>query len=53
MPGTRSIHRHRRTRTRVITEQDYQYLLECSCHKLGRKRPHLSCECRDLDAAAD
>jgi hypothetical protein len=37
-------------RARPISDEDYQYLLACCCHRLGRRRPHLACECRALSA---
>lgn len=48
------IHRTRRTRPRVrpVTQQEYDDLRDCCCHKLGKTRPHLAIACRDLDQTA-
>lgn len=40
---------HLRThRVRTLSQQDYENRRDCCCHKLGRLRPHLAVECRDI-----
>lgn len=42
--------RQPRVRARVVrvTDQEFAGLRDCSCHKLGPRRPHLAIECADL-----
>jgi hypothetical protein len=39
---------YRRHTIRTVTELEYPDLMDCCCHKLGGRRPHLPCECRDI-----
>jgi hypothetical protein len=43
-------HRAHRTsrRVRPVTQQEYDDLRDCCCHKLGVRRPHLAIACRNL-----
>jgi hypothetical protein len=45
----RHAHRPHRTHRRVrpVTEQEYEDLRDCCCHKLGVRRPHLAIACRN------
>lgn len=37
------------SRVRAVTQQEYNDLRDCCCHKLGRARPHPAFACRDVD----
>lgn len=45
---TRRAYHWKVTRVRPLSQQDYDELRDCCCHKLGRHRPHLAAECRDV-----
>ncbi len=48
---THHVRRPRRSfsRVRAVSEQEYEQIRDCCCHKLGRARPHPAFACRDLD----
>lgn len=48
----RSVRRIRRPlyvpNARVASDEQYENARDCCCHKLGRMRPHLPSQCRDI-----
>ncbi len=45
---TQRAYHFKMTRNRPLTQQDYEDRRDCCCHKLGRLRPHLAIECREV-----